>query len=127
MIIGLLLTPVLLRLTLASQSSVSTTTSKYVRCYDSNLYEGPVLDTVVVRSTSHCAAVCSRNDRCHVINVRPRNGSLGQVDFDCSLFEEGALHPENSVKNGTQRGCFQLERVSFSPLLVYVRVCVTPK
>ncbi|XP_025112838.1 uncharacterized protein LOC112575300 [Pomacea canaliculata] len=104
MISGFLLAA-LLRLTFASDLNVST--SKYSRSHN-DLYDGPVLDTVVVRSTSHCAAVCSRNDRCYAFDVCPRTGSLKQVD--CSLFGDSNLQAGNSLKPGTEKKCFQMVR-----------------
>lgn len=108
MISGFLLAA-LLRLTFASDLNVST--SKYSRSHNNDLYDGPVLDTVVVRSTSHCAAVCSRNDRCYAFDVCPRTGSLKQAD--CSLLGDSNLQAGNSLKPGTEKKCFQMVKVNF--------------
>lgn len=104
-----LLTPVFLRLTLSSELSAST--SRYIRRPDDDLYVGPVLDTVVARSTLTCAAMCSRNDRCHVINVCPCDGFPRQVE--CSLHDEESIEVSNFVKDVALQNCFLWEKVSF--------------
>ncbi|PVD21988.1 hypothetical protein C0Q70_17791 [Pomacea canaliculata] len=114
-----LLTPVFLRLTLSSELSAST--SRYIRRPDDDLYVGPVLNTVVARSTLTCAAMCSRNDRCHVINVCPCDGFPRQVE--CSLHDEESFEVSNFLKDVALQNCFLWEKLQSEEIS---EVTVTP-
>lgn len=107
MVSTIFLTFVFFHLTLASELSVST--SLYIRYNEDNLYIGSVLDTVVVRSTSHCAAMCSQDDRCQVINVCPRDDPLQQVD--CSLLGDSSFQDQMYLENGVLEDCLQMVKV----------------
>lgn len=94
----------------AFTSEITVLTNMYIRCCDNDLYVGSVLDTVIVRSTLHCAAVCSWSDRCQEINICPRDGSLELVD--CNLHGDSSLQDGNSLKYDISQDCLRMKKVS---------------